>query len=73
MNVEQAKQVLKEAGYFSLYFQKDDISLRACEMGTPLTPEQIDDVVSYIENKIGADIGINWDTIEYAIQEILKP
>jgi hypothetical protein len=37
-----------------------------------LTDDQLNDVVTFIENKWDANIGVSWDTIEFSIVNVLN-
>jgi len=47
-----------------------DVLAKAEEMDVSLTEEQADEVLDMVERKHDASIGINWDVIEYWINEI---
>lgn len=73
MTIEEAKQVLKENGYLSPMWHIDDIKGVAENKGVDLTKEQLLKVVDSIEHNHDANIGINWDNIDYHINEIINP
>jgi hypothetical protein len=71
--VEQAKETLKENGYFvDNMWQRDDVICQAGNMDIELTDEQIDSVMSILSKHFDAGIGINWDSIESAIEVVIK-
>lgn len=70
--IENAKETLKKAGYFFTLWTKEDILTYAKNtFEVDLTNEQVDDIINTIERTHDATIGINWDVIGNAIEEIL--
>jgi hypothetical protein len=67
--IKEAKEVLKNAGYFSLGWNKAD--LEGCA-GGKLTKEQIDLLASKMEN-IDCNIGISWESINEMINTVFEP
>ena len=49
----------------------EDVLGTAEEMGVKLTTEEADDVLFTVEHNHDANHGISWDTIQWAIQELL--
>lgn len=49
----------------------DDISLRAEDIGEILTRDEALDALEFCIDNHDANIGINWDSIDFAINEIL--
>jgi|TARA_Y100000310_G_scaffold156813_1_gene156233 hypothetical protein len=45
----------------------EDVRSRADDLKIKLTDEQIDDVLSYVEHKQDATLGISWDTLDWWI------
>lgn len=72
MDVQKARQVLKEAGYVMHFWHRDDIIQRAEEKEIELTEKQIDDVMSLLEHKTDCNIGINWEMIDVWIYEVIE-
>ena len=68
--VIQAKQILKDAGYFGITWTRADIENH--EVGKLLTEKETDEVIKLVEHKFDAEQGINWGTIEYWIKEVLN-
>lgn len=50
----------------------DDIRQYAEELGIEITKEQVTHVIEWLDHNWDADLGINWNTIELAINEIVK-
>ena len=50
----------------------EDVRSRAEDMGVDITEEQIKEVLSCVHRKADANIGINWDTIDYWIEEVIS-
>ena len=71
--VEKAKQVLKDAGYVDTLWHIDDIIGKAEDMNVILTEDQVNAVRADIEHNHDANYGVDWDTIESAINDALKP
>ena len=66
---------LRSRGYMRIFWTKDDIRHVAennFENPIHLTDNQLNDVVTFIENKWDANIGVSWDTIESSIVNVLN-
>jgi len=50
----------------------DDVRARAGDMDIELTDEQVDNVLSYVENKQDANLGITWDTLDFWIEKVVE-
>jgi hypothetical protein len=71
--IELAKQVLQNSGYLLVNaWHVDDIKSRAKQNKQKLTKEDLKKVVEFIENNHDANSGMNWDFIDYAINEVLE-
>ena len=46
---------------------EEDIEMQAQDNGYDLTKQEVRDVLGFIHDQHDATIGINWDTISYAI------
>jgi len=66
---EVAIQHLVNNGYVRYFWQYDDIRCQAEVMDIELTEDEINDVMSKLEDT-DADIGINWDSISAAIDYV---
>ena len=51
---------------------KDDVSYRATDQGKEITDEQVSQVIHAMERNHDACIGINWDVIDFHIDDVLK-
>jgi hypothetical protein len=51
-------------------WHEEDIVQQANEMGVKLTSRQLDDIFSRLNN-IDANIGVNWESIDMVIQEVV--
>ncbi len=56
----------------SIVWCADDVIQTAKEKGVELTDRQISDVLSLMQDKHDATIGMNWDVIGYLIDEVLE-
>lgn len=56
----------------NIAWQVADIWAKAEDMGVELTDDDVNDVKTLIEENFDASIGVNWDTIEYGIEMVLK-
>lgn len=70
MTQAQRKRLEKQ-GYIMVFWHKDDIRSKAEEMEVELTDEQVDEIANDICRNHDAEYGINWDSIEFRIQEIV--
>ena len=50
----------------------DVIACAQDQMGIKLTEDQADEVMVILEDGMDANVGICWDTIEYAIEDYLE-
>jgi len=55
-----------------LFIPKDVKTYAETDMDVTLTDEEASDAIFYIENHIDSTIGITWETVECAIDEILE-
>lgn len=74
--IERAKQILIKAGYIGVnsMFSSNDVIGRCIDrdLEEP-TKEQINLIVSILDRQFNASEGLNWDTIDNAIDEVLEP
>lgn len=49
----------------------EDFETKAKELGVSMSEQQLLEAVDYLENRFDGSIGVNWDTIENAIQYVL--
>jgi len=69
ITLEQAINVMINNGYIRHFWHIDDIIQQADTEDIELTDEQINDVVSKLED-IDCNIGVNWDSISAAIDYV---
>lgn len=75
INTEELIKELCNRGYIRVFWMEDDIRHVAennFENPIHLTDNQLNDVVTFIENKWDANIGVSWDTIESSIVNVLN-
>lgn len=73
--IAEAKKILASAGYIGLYqlFSTEDIIYRCKDLGFERpNPDQIDDIICEVEAYFDSDIGINNDSINKAIFNVLN-
>jgi hypothetical protein len=56
--------------YISLWFSRDDIVGHAENLGVELDEDEVDNVIDYFERNGDAEVGINWESIEGAINYV---
>jgi hypothetical protein len=71
ITLEQAINVMINNGYIRHFWHIDDIIQQADTEDIELTDEQINDVVSKLED-IDCNIGVNWDSISAAIDYVVN-
>jgi hypothetical protein len=72
--IERLKSWYKDDDVLALaIWCADDVRSRAEEMEIDITDEQVDDVLSYVDNKQDCSLGITWDTLDFWIQEVTDP
>lgn len=71
LSINNAKEILLQNGYIPYFWHKQDIIDKAIEKEIELSDEQIQEVITYLEN-IDANVGINWDSIGIAIDEVVN-
>jgi len=70
MTWEELKIGLKELGYISVLWHKDDIisvlekRMVGIKDAVKYTDEDLDKIVAYIERLFDAQVGINWEILE---------
>ena len=50
----------------------ENVRCRASDDGIGLTDEQVEDVLSYVDNKQDANLGITWDTLDFWIERVIS-
>jgi hypothetical protein len=71
ITLEQAIKVMIDNGYIRHFWHIDDIIQQADTEDIELTDEQINDVVSKLEDT-DCNIGVNWDSISVAINSVVN-
>lgn len=70
--VEEAMAILEDKNFIFIEWQRDDITMRAEELGIELNEDQIWDILSCLQSNHDASVGINWDVIDYWIDDSLE-
>ena len=74
-SVAEAEMAVKRAfdpDWVSEWWHIDDVAMQAESQGETLTEEECRDVLAMVMRKHDCNIGINWDVIDYWIDEIVK-
>ncbi len=72
---EELIKELQSRGYIRVLWQRDDIIERHKEVNEdqePLTDDEVDNIVSMIESKHDCNVGLNWETLDYFIDQELN-
>ena len=56
----------------SIKWSTEDVLFKAEEMGIELTEDQADAILDNIEHYHDASVGINWDVIEFHIEDYIN-
>ena len=70
--IERLKALDPNTKVIENYWCEEDITLRAEDRGIKLTDEQIDKIILLIEKTFDASLGINWDVIDCATDNVLE-
>lgn len=73
--IAEAKKILASAGYIGLYhlFSDNDIIYHCKDLGLDRpNPDQINDIICQVESDFDSNIGINNDSINKAIFNVLN-
>lgn len=62
--IAKAKEILKNAGYISIFWSKQDVEDKAIDMEVELSERDVDTITEKIEKYHDANEGINWEVIE---------
>lgn len=62
---------LERRGFIRVFWNKEDVMLKAEHMGITLSEEQVEDVMQNIRDDFDANIGVNWDVIRYHIENLV--
>ena len=74
-SIAEAEGAVKRAfdpNWVAEWWHTDDVASQAEGMGETLTEEECRDVLAMMMRKHDCNIGINWDVIEYWIDEIVN-
>ena len=74
-SIAEAEGAVKRAfdpNWVAEWWHTDDVASQAEGMGETLTEEECRDVLAMVMRKHDCNIGINWDVIEYWIDEIVN-
>jgi hypothetical protein len=63
---------LQNRGYIRVLWRRDDVLHTAEEMGVILHDDEIDSIMYNIENKHDANYGVNWDFIQFIIDDVIS-
>jgi hypothetical protein len=69
ITLEQAIQTMIKHGYIRHFWHEEDVRVQAYNMDIGLTDDQLNDVITKLEDT-DANLGINWDTIQIAINDV---
>ena len=73
LTVKEAREFLKEQGYFTQnLWTAEDVIVRAKQMEEEISEEQAIEIFDLIGRRFNAEIGVNWDVIDNAIEEFLN-
>jgi hypothetical protein len=73
-SVAEAEMAVKrvfDPDWVSEWWHIDDVAMRAEDRGETLTEEECRDVLAMVMRKHDCNVGINWDVIDYWIDEIV--
>jgi hypothetical protein len=74
-SVTEAELAVKQAfdpDWVASWWHIDDVAGQAEEMGETLTEEECRDVLARVMRKHDCNIGINWDVIDYCIEQVIE-
>lgn len=73
-DIDKAKQAIAERnkGTIAIIWTVDDVKWSADDSGLKVTDEQAENILNELKANHDANIGINWDTINYYIDEELS-
>jgi len=74
-SIAEAELAVKRAfdpDWVSEWWHIDDVAGQANDQGKNLTEDECRDVLAMVMRKHDCNIGINWDVIDYWIDEIVK-
>jgi hypothetical protein len=74
-SVTEAQMAVQRAfspDWIAEWWHIDDVANQAEEMGETLTEDECRDVLAMVMRKHDCNIGINWDFIDYWIEDVIK-
>jgi hypothetical protein len=74
-SVTEAQMAVQRAfspDWFAEWWHIDDVASQAEQMGETLTEDECRDVLAMVMRKHDCNIGINWDFIDYWIEDVIK-
>jgi len=72
-DLDKAKEVMKAAGYISVFWHRLDVMDCIEKAGLKATKRNVEKVVEALEKNHNAEAGINWDVINTTVDLVLKP
>jgi len=70
--IKKLKRYDQEREILDCIWLEDDVFVKAEDMEIELTRNQMKNIISNMENKHDAEVGVNWDVIEYWIDQELN-
>ena len=70
--IEGAVKRAFDPDWMAEWWHTDDVIYQAKDNGEELTEQEARDVLAMVNRKHDCNIGINWDVIDYWIDEIVK-
>jgi hypothetical protein len=71
-NIHEYKDDIQQGKAIALIWTTEDVHVKAEENDIELTEEQAIKVLEYISNHHDCSYGVNWDTIDCSIDEVLE-
>lgn len=71
ITLEQAIETMIKHGYIRHFWHEEDIRIQADNMDIELTDDELNHVMTMLEDT-DANLGINWDTIQIAINHVIE-
>ena len=69
ITIDQAIETMIKHGYIRHFWHEDDVRTQADNMDIELTDDEVNHVMTILEDT-DANLGINWDTIQIAINNV---
>ena len=71
ITLEQAIETIIKHGYIRHFWHEDDVRTQADNMDIELTDDEVNHVITFLEDT-DANLGINWDSIQIAINHVIE-